>query len=367
MLFYCEQADLLQALNIATRAVATRSTVAAYECVFIEASDGHLTLMCTDLSMGIETEISARVPEGGSVLLPARMLHEIVRKLPAGEVEVSQGERGVVVKASGSRTTLQSLPAAEFPSMPEIDDAAGVLIEQSALRDMIRQTSFAAATEESNPVLMGVLVETEGSAITLVALDRFRFALRHGTLNQPAPTLKAVVPARSMNEIARMLSDDEGEVSLGVSKSHVSLELGPTRVTVRLLDGEFVNYRQLIPSVQKVTALVDRAAFAECVDRAALIARETKNNLVNLSIEDDTMTVTSQGETSNFYEELSIDLQGSGMEIAFNVRYVADVVGSLSDEKIALHFTSAVSPCIVTPMSGDEYLYLLLPVRVFGK
>lgn len=368
MKFVCEQADLLQALNTVTRAVAARSTAPVLECVHIEAADDRLTLMCTDLSMGIETALIADVREDGALLLPARMLHEIVRKLPAGEVAVEQKDLGVVIRASGSRTSLMGLSAGEFPAMPEIDEAASLLMDQRLLRDMVRQTSFAAAAEENNPVLTGLLLEAEEDSLSVVALDRFRLALRKGKLRQPvAGSLKAIIPARSMNEIARMLSDDEEEISLGVGKTHVLLELGGTRVTVRLLDGDFINYRQLIPAAQKITALIEREAFAACVDRAALIARDTKNHLINLAIDDDKVIVTSQGETSNFYEELPVELQGPGLEIAFNVRYVSDVVGAVADENIAMHFTSPVSPCVVTPMSGDEYLYLLLPVRVFGK
>jgi DNA polymerase-3 subunit beta len=367
MQFILEQADLLAGLVTVTRAMAARSTMPVYESVRIDAGEGGLTLTCTDLSIGIETTLSASVKEPGSLLLPGRLFLEIVRKLPSGEVAISSRDFGVTIKAQGSRTHLQGMPAVDFPDLPQIDDAAQIVMEQQKLRDMIRKTTFAAAVEETNATLTGVLLEASGRTATMVALDRFRFALQRGELTQDAPELSAIIPAKYLGEIARMTPDEEGEVALGFGRTHVALQLGRTLITVRLLDGEFVKYRQLIPVEQKVVAKIGRAAFADCIDRAALIARDTKNNLINLQLEDERMIVTSQGENSNFYEELPIVLQGAGLEIAFNVRYVSDAVKCLSDDEISMRFTSPVSPCVVTPVEGDQYLYLLLPVRVFGR
>ncbi len=367
MKFLCEQADLLSALTMATRALAARSTMPAFESVRVEAADGAVRLMCTDLAMGIEATLSAQVSQEGCLLLPGRLFQEIVRKLPQGEVTVSSREYNVTIQAHGSRTNVQGLPANEFPSLPQIDDAASVVVDQRLLRDMIRQTAFAAAVEETKPALTGVLVEAEGQSITMVALDRFRMALRRGELKLEAPKVSAIVPARCMNEVARMLGDEEGEVALGFGRTHVALEIGAARISIRLLDDEYVKYGQLIPTEHKTVAKVDRAMLAECVDRAALIARDTKNNLINLQIEEDKLVITSQSENSNSYEELPVALQGNGLEIAFNVRYVVDAVRNLTDESIALRFTSPVSPCVLTPVEGDAYLYLLLPVRVLGK
>lgn len=367
MKFIGQQADLLEALNIVQRAAAARSTIPTLECVWMRAEHGTLTLMCTDLQMGIESSIPVSVEREGQVLLPVRLFSEIVRKLPEGEISFDCNDHlSTVIRMGHSRTTLQGLSTDEFPAMPIIEGANTILLSQNTLRDMIRQTSFAVATEETRPILKGCYVEVEGKDIRMVALDGFRVAIRKATLPQEAEALKAVVPGRYMNELARLLEDEEGEVALGFGQTHLMVDLGAARMTIRLLEGEYINYKQLLPSDYQTNILVPCAAFAECVDRASLMARQGKTNLIRLHIENDSIQITSNSEMGDIFEEMPVEMQGPPLDIAFNVRYVNDLIKNLSEENILMRFNSPVSPCLVLPVEGDAFIYLLLPVRIYG-
>lgn len=367
MKLICQQGELLSALNTVTRAAAARSTMPTLECVYMEAGESALRLICTDIQMGIDTSLPAQVMEQGRLLLPARLLLEIVKKLPEGDVTITVNDSLLAnIKAHGSRTNMQGMPADEFPALPEIGEANTLLVDQSQLRDMVRQTVFAIAVEETRPVLTGCLIETQGSEMTMVALDGFRMALRRTTLDREFPAVRAVVPGKYLNEISRMLGDDETSIALGFGDTHLMLDLGYARVTVRLLDGEYIKYSQLIPADQQTIAKLSRDELSDCVDRASLMAREGKNNLIRLHLEEDKMVITSNSELGDIYEELSIELQGKPLDIAFNVRYVSDVLRNLSDEELIMRFNSPVSPCTLTPLEGNDYLYLLLPVRIYG-
>ncbi len=366
MKIICQQSDLISALNAAGRAAAPRSTKQILECVHVRAKTGILTLTCTDLQMGIEVAIPAQVKDEGQFLLPVRLLTEIVRKLPDEEMTIDVRENySAVIRSHGSRTTIQGLNADEFPKLPEIEDSKTVLVGQKLLRDMIRQTVFAVAVEESRPILMGCLVQTEGDRISVVALDGFRLAVRKGALAAQAAAISAVVPGKYMSEIVRLLSDDEGEIAVGFGKTHMSIDLASVRVLVRLMDGEYVQYQKLIPQENKMTALVGVSEFTDCVDRASLMAREGKSNLVRFHFEDGTMQITSNSEMGDVFEEMGIEWQGEDLDIAFNVRYTSDVLRNIDEEKMLMRFNTPVSPCVIVPEEGDSFLYLLLPVRIY--
>lgn len=362
----CQQSDLLSALHTVSRAAAGRSTMPVLECVYLQAGEGALRLICTDIQMGIDSSLPASVTEQGRLLLPARLLLEIVKKLPDGEMSLTVSDSLLAtIKSHGSRTNLQGMNADEFPALPEIGQTNNILVSQASFKDMVRQTVFAVATDETRPVLTGCLVQVEGEAMHMVALDGFRMAVRKTELERAFDPVSAVVPGKYINEISRMLDDSEESIALGFGDTHLMLDLGHARITVRLLDGEYIKYQQLIPADNQLTALVEREIFSDCVDRASLMAREGKN-LVRLHLESESMVITSNSEMGDIHEELPIEFQGKDLDIAFNVRYVSEVLRCLDDKKIVMCFNSPVSPCIVKPEKGDAYVYLLLPVRTFG-
>lgn len=368
MRFQCEVSSLISALSVVSRALATRSTMPILEGVLIQSSEEGLVLTCTDLSLGITTRIDATIKEEGRAVLPGKLFAEIVRKLPGGTVDISVNERyAATIRCQSSRTTLSGLVPIEYPELPEVENGSTLDIPQNMLRDMIQKTSFAIASDETRPILTGCLMEISPEEIRLVALDGFRLAMRSEKRKGPDTPVQAVISGKVLNELAKIVADDDALVTLQISRTHLSADMGATKVVTRLLEGEFIRYRQILPSDFQSRVLVERSELGKAIDRASLIAREGKNNLVRFNIAGDELTLSSNAELGDVREQLPIITEGKDLEIAFNVRYVSDVLKVLDDESISMCFTSNVSPCVICPKEGDKYLYLVLPVRVFAS
>lgn len=366
MLFSCSTTDMVSALSTVTRAIAARSTIPIMEGVSLTSCAEGLRMTCTDLAFGIETHIDAVFEEEGSVVLPGKLLNEIVRKLPSGRMEVSVNAQNMaLLRCAGSRTTLSGFSAEEYPALPEILASTSIALPMATLKEMIQRTAFAIASDETRPILTGCLVEAEENTLSIVALDGFRLALRREQFSSPLPEISMVVPGKSLGEVARILDDSEELATLSWSKTHLLVTIGKTRVVTRLLEGEFIRYKQILPADWQTRVTVSKQALENAVDRAYLMAREGKNNLIKLHIEEGTMLITSNAEMGDVREEVDIRFEGRETDIAFNVRYISDTLRAIEDDEVVLRFNSNVSPCLICPKEGDRFVYLALPVRVF--
>ena len=366
MRFSCDTNDLNASLSIVSRALAARSSKPILEGILFEACDEGLRLTCTDLALGIETTIPATFTEEGRVVLPGKLLCEVVRKLPSGTAEFSISDRlAATIRCASSRTTITGMDPVEYPELPEVAGPT-FSMPQSVLRDMIGRTLFAIAVDESRPILTGCLFEIGKEEMRVVALDGFRLALRRERVTGPEKDVAAVIGGKVLGDVGRILADTEEPVSLCFSRSHVQLNMGATHIVARLLEGEFIRYRQILPEEWQTRVRVARTELSSAIDRASLIAREGKSNLVCFRIDGDTLDVTSNSETGDVEEKLPVTTEGKDLSIAFNVRYITDVLKALADDEVFMRFNSNVSPCVICPTEGDGYLYLVLPVRVFG-
>ena len=362
MKFTCRQELLVEALQTTTKAISNKTTMPILEGALIEAFDSALTITCSDSNMGIVTTIEAQITEEGRVVLPGKILAEIVRKMPVGEISVSVAQNyAATLKCRGSRATLSGFSAEEYPPLPALEASHSVSLGQSDLREMIRQTSFSIATEESRPIFTGCLMEIERDNCNVIALDGFRLALRKLPISSDSE-FNALIPGKTLNEVSRILGD-EGEVKLTLDKTHISFEIGETRVIARMLEGEFIKYRSIIPATYATMIRVNRQELSNCIDRASLLAREGKNNLMKFSVNDEKLIITSNSEIGEAYEELYTDHSGENLDISFNIKYMSDIMKVIDDEEIILRFNSAVSPCVICPIDGDKFTYLVLPVR----
>ena len=366
MRFTCDTNELNTALSIVSRALAVRSTKPILEGILFESCDEGLRLTCTDLALGIETLLPATFSEEGRAVLPGKLLCEIIRKLPGGPCDITVGERmQATIRCASIRTTINGFDPVEYPELPQVEGASFEL-PQNTLKDMVGRTLFAIAQDESRPILTGCLMEISQTEMRVVALDGYRLALRKENVVGPAEPISAVVGGRVLGDIAKILADTEENVSLCFTRSHVRMNIGQTRVVARLLEGEFIRYRQILPEEWQTRVTVDRAELGSAIDRASLIAREGKTNLVCFKIDGEMLEVTSNSETGDMEEKMQVSTEGKDLTIAFNVRYITDVLKALSDEQIVMRFNSNVSPCVICPVEGESYLYLVLPVRVFN-
>ena len=363
MKFKCRQELLLEELSVAARAISGKTTMPILEGVLVEAIDDIVRLTCTDSNFGIITQLEAEIEEEGSVVLPGKLFSEIVRTLDVGEVSVStKTNNQTAIRCGQSRITLTGYDAAEYPPVAEIGGIVGITLPQKELREMIRQTTFSVATDEARPIFTGCLMEVEPGDTRIVALDGFRLALRHLACEHDGESFRALIPGRIFSEVGRILGDS-GDVTIRRDETHISFDMGGTRVIVRMLEGEFIRYNQIIPQSSKSIVRLNRQRLAACIDRASLMARDNKNNLLRFKLEQDRMVLSANSEMGDVHEEIATELEGSELEISFNMRYMSDIMKVLDDEEITMHFNSAVSPCLIKPVEGDAYTYLVLPVR----
>ncbi len=366
MRFNCPSSLLLSGLSTVTRALSARSTQPIYEGVLMKTCDEGLRLTCSDGSISIVTTIAADISEEGAVVLPGKLLHEVVRKMPDAELSCAMSNNyAVTLKCVGSRTTISGQVADHYPALPLVSAENSFILPQIMLKNMIQQTNFAISTDESRMVLTGSLLELAHGEVRMVALDGFRLALRLERASGSAPDVTAIIPGKTLGEIAKIMSDDENQMAMILtSGSQMQITMGQTQLFSTLIEGEFIKYRQILPAEFKTKVKVNAQALAMCVERASLMAREGKNNLVRMKIEDRSIVITSNSESGDVYEELDAEIDGEDLTIAFNVRYVQDVLRVVDEEEILLCFNTSVSPCLIKPVSGDAFLYLVLPVRV---
>ena len=368
MRFYIDTTELNAGISTVIKAMSSRSnSMTILEGIYIAAYEGSILLKCSDLSLQIETILPATVEEEGAIVLPGRIFSEMAKKLPGDSVYISNEENTVTIKSGRAQTTLQASSAMDYPDMPEVGAQFSVKIKQRTLKDMIKQSIFATAQDDTKPILTGVLMELNANELTMVALDGYRLAMRRERLDGEYGERSVVVPGKSLSEIRRILNDgDEDMVTLTFSKTHVSLDMGYTTVISRLLDGEFIRYKQILPEDHATRASINRQELLDAIERASLMAREGKNNLIKFSFKDEIVVLTANNDLGRIQEEIPITNTGNELDIAFNSKYFSDVLKCLEDDELFLDMNNNISPCVVRPMQGDEFFYLILPVRLFS-
>ena len=365
MKIICKQKALTSSINIVQKAVSTKTTLPVLKGILLETEGDSLKLVSTDLELGIENTIDANIIRPGSVVISSKILGEIIRKLPDAEVEIDVDmENNAVIRCENSEFTLVGQSSLEFPELPEVEKDNKYSIPQDLLKNMIKQTTFAAALDETRPILTGVLMEIKEETISMVALDGYRLALRQGHI-KALTNNKAVIPGKTLNEIYKiLLEEDNNNVEIYFTDKQVLFHMENTRVISRLLEGEFINYKQIIPNDYKSRVKVNTRSLSDSIERASLLAKEGKNNLIKFSIKDEKMTISSNSEIGKVFESVFIELEGEDIEIGFNSKYFLDALRIIDSEELFLDFTTNVSPCILKPADNNNYTYLVLPVRI---
>lgn len=367
MKFVTDSKDLKGAVLSVIKAVPVRTTMNILEGIFFDAKDGKVRLKCSDLMLEKECYLSATVEEDGKAIIPAKLFSEIVRRLPDGiPATVTVEGKTMEIECGSIKMNIQIIDYEEFPEMRFTGEMYTLKIDREECKSLFLKTVFAAAQDDTKPILTGVLLEL-GESITAVATDAYQFAMSKLPLNEPTPEKKTVIPAKSMTEIAHVMDETESEtVELTFTRTHVKIDLGHTCVVARLLDGEYINYRQLIPKEYKTRALVNRAELISAIDRAQLLAREGNNNII-LQFSANKISINANSFVGKVHEELETQVIGEDIEIAFNPKYCLNVLKIISDENVYFDMISGISPCVVRPVQGDNYYYLIVPVRIYSQ
>ena len=368
MKFTCSQQILTKALNTVSKAVSTRTTLPILKGILLEAkADGTITLTASDLEISIQKKINASVEREGSVVVISKLFGDIIRKLPNEEISIEEtDDNNIIIKTNSSEFTVVSLPVDEFPKIGEQEPVKEEMsFDREIFKDMVRKTSFAASIDESKGILVGILTEINEDKVNMVALDGFRLALASEEMTSQTEN-KFIISAKIMNEISKIVSDDDSDddirISLGQKKA--TFTVGTTEVVLRLMEGEYIRYRDIIPSDNPIHVIAGRDILLESIERASLLAREGKNNLIKMTIKNNLLTITSRSEEGNVKEEIVMEKTGDDLEIGFNSKFVIDVLKAIDDEEISMYFKTGTSPCVVAPVEGNAYEYLILPVRI---
>ena len=366
MKFSCEKNSLLDAISVCIHAVAAKNAGTVLEGLLITAGED-VTLTGFNYKTGIQMSFPALVQERGAVVLGARIISDIVRKLPDSTVEISADERmTVTVKCASSEFNLVAYDPAEFPELPQVERSMGVSLPALTLKEMINKTLFAVSENENKPIHTGSLFEVDGSDVTVISVDGYRLAVRRETIeNRTGGSFRFVVPGPTLKDVVRILPDDPETVcTIYPERKHALFEFGDVLVTTRLLEGEFLNYKAAVPMDNPVRLRISRAALIEAVERVSLIISERIKNPVRCLFEGDTLKLSCITAMGRSFDECSIPSCGERIEIGFNNRYLLDALRAVSDEEFMLCLKSGLSPCVLQPVEGDRFLYMVLPVRL---
>ncbi len=367
------QENLGKGLSIVGRAVATRTTLPITQNVLVATDQSRLKLCATNLEMAITCWIGAKVEVDGAITVPARLLTEFISSLPSDRVDLTLSQRTLELKCGRFEARISGMAAEDFPPIPQVGDGIIAKVEVNALKEAIGQVVFAAATEESRPVLTGVHTEFDGDKLTLAAADGFRLGVHKTKLLSPVSNKGAVIiPARALNELNRLLGDQEEPVDITVNqqKSQALFRLKNMEMVSQLIQGAFPNYAQLIPQSYTTRAVVDIAQFSRAVKMSAIFARDG-SGIVRLvvtpgeGVAAGKMTVSARAEEiGDNVGEIDALVDGEPAKIAFNSKYLQDVLGVLRQTQIALEVTTPSSPGVIRPVGVDNYVHVVMPMFV---
>lgn len=362
----CNKIDLLNGVNTVLKAVSSRTTLPILQCILLQATNDELKLIGNDLELGIESKVKANISENGSIALEARIFSEIVKKLPDNEVTIKVDENHLTtIHCEKSKFTISGHPGSEFIQLPKIEKNKSFSLPQLVIKEMIRQTIFSIAVEEIRPIFTGELLEVKDQKFNIVSVDGYRVSIRETLIKKPIEDFKIVVPGKTLSEIHKILSSLEDDyITIYYTDKHVLFEFEDSIVVSRLLEGDFPKYDQIFSKDYEIMATVDRKNAIMSLERAALITRENKKNPIKIEIKEKSMIITSNTEIGNVYEEIDIKKEGKEIEIAFNPKYLIDALKVIDDEFVNLQFTNALNPCIIRKIDGDDFKYLILPIRL---
>jgi DNA polymerase III subunit beta len=362
----CAKEELTQALSVVGRAVSTRAAVQVLGGVLLRASDGRMELSATDMELSLRLSVDAEVEGGGAVVAPGRLLVDLARLLPENEVVLEhRPEQGVLEVTCGPASyKLNTYSAEDFPKLPDVEGAQTFSVDSSAFLETVSRVARAASRDESRPVLTGVLVRFEGGKLIMAATDSYRMSVKETDLSGgTASELEAIVPARALTELSRV-AQDSGELRIGVQENHVVFGAGDVWLTTRRIDGQFPNYKQLLPETFEHEVALPREEFLEVVRRASVMAQ--RNSPLRLRFAEGEVTVSAQTQdVGEAKESLPVPFTGEPLEIGFNPDFLRDGLESVESDEVALRLISPLRPGLLHA-EAEDFSYLIMPIRLAG-
>ncbi len=369
MKIVCYKDKIMKALNSVVKGVASKTTMPILEGILIQSNDNEIKLTTYDLEIGIEYVMECNVIEQGSTVVNAIMFSEIIRKLPDTEIKIELNSNNLLeIECEGSLYKLATMNPDEFPELPKIEIENSIEIDQNLLKNMIRKTIFAVSTEESRPIFTGCLFEIENNKLSLVAVDGFRLALRTIFLTKQSNNFRAVIPGKTLVELNKIINDSYEPIKIGVSKNQALFEMDNCKIVTRILDGEFLNYKNVIPNNWETRIRVNKNNIQNSFERISLISSSSvekeKKYPVKVQVDIGKITILCTNQTGDAKEELYVSTEGKNLEAGFNPKYFLDSLKAIDDEEIYIEFGSNISPCLIKSVENNDYVYMILPIRL---
>ena len=359
----CDKSLLSAAIDGVSKAVTLRSSIPVLEGILMKAEGFQLTLTGYDLEMAITTTIEANVRVPGEIVLNAKLLGDMVRRLPSGEVSIVVGDSGnATVRGGVAEFDIAAMLSDEYPPLPNPDAGYAFTIKAGQLRDMVDKTLYAVSQDDKKPAHTGELFVMEPEKLTVVALDGYRLAIVERNFHTEKD-IRVIVPAKTVAEAVKLLGDDEQEVRVSANRRYVVFAAGGYNIMSRLIEGDFLNYQGVIPQGCRTRVVLETRDFIDTIERASLIITERLKNPLRVTFADGKVTVRCQTTLGKVVDEFDAQVDGDPVEIGFNNRYLLDALRNSRCDKVRLEISGPLNPVKVLPVEGEDFIYLVLPVR----
>jgi len=360
----CKKEDLLTGINTVQKAVSLKNTSPVLQGIQLKTEGDYLWFEATDLEIGIRCKVPVHIQEEGQEVIPARLFSEIARKLPDTDIEIESIDHHISILYDKSNFAINGYDPEEYPEIADITSTDIIEIPSAMFKNMIRQTIFACAVEETRPVFTGILLHIEMENIYLVSTDTHRLAYSMSVITGNDKEFKGIIPAKTMQEIYRLLDDDE-VLSIKFNKSRVTFNFGSVQILTRLIEGQFPSYKQVLPQSCNTKLRINTRKFADTVERASLLSKDNylKTNTVRFNIENAMIHINQYSEMGKISEQIEVDQEGEDVSISFNAKYILDILKIIETESVIMESSGAFSACIFRPENDENYLCLVLPLR----
>ncbi|MBO4902413.1 MAG: DNA polymerase III subunit beta [Lachnospiraceae bacterium] len=364
MIIKCMKNKLLNGVQTVYKAVPSKTNMSILECILITANENGITLTANDMEIGIETKIEGSVVEEGIIALDAKILFEIVRKLPDSEVIINTNDELITsITCEKANFNIIGKSGDDFSYLPEVNRTEPVIISHFTLKEIVRQTIFSISDNDNNVIMTGEYMEINENELRLVSLDGHRISIRKVTLKNSYEPKKVIIPGKTLNEVSKILSGDaDKDLYIYFTDKHVLFEFDQTKVVSRLIEGEYFKIDQMLSSDYETKVEINKKELLDCIDRATLLIKEGDKKPIIISINDDNMQLKINSAVGSMNEEISIHKEGKELMIGFNPKFLIDALRVIDDETVSLYMVNPKAPCFIRN-DEESYIYLILPVN----
>ncbi len=364
MKLICSKSNLLHGVNIVSKAVPTRTTMAILECILIDASANEIKLTANDMELGIETKIKGEIAERGVIALDAKIFSEIVRKLPDSDVIIeTDASFKTTITCEKAKFNIVGKSGDDFSYIPYLERNEAIVMSQFTLKEVIRQTIFSIADNDNNKLMTGELFEINENSLKVVSLDGHRISIRNIELKNSYDHKKVVVPGKTLQEVSKILPGNaDDEVSIFLTGNHIVFEFENTTVVSRLIEGEYFKIEQMLSSDYETKLKINKRELLDCIDRATLLVKEGDKKPIIMNITDETMELKINSFIGSMDEEIDISKEGKDILIGFNPKFFIDALRVIDEEEVTLYMVNPKAPCFIKDDEG-KFVYLILPVN----